>query len=62
MILWLSSHDPIVVSESIVPRRVRTAPCIEIFSDKGGQRASFIKYNGNGGVTVWMKKFPLEGE
>ncbi|MCI51204.1 hypothetical protein A2U01_0072448, partial [Trifolium medium] len=38
--------DPTVVSESMVPRRVRTAPCIESLPSKCGQVAGPVEQCG----------------
>ncbi|MCI36792.1 hypothetical protein A2U01_0058015, partial [Trifolium medium] len=35
----LPPRDPSVVSESMVRRKIRPAPCIESLSDKGSQAA-----------------------
>jgi hypothetical protein len=55
------SAIPTVVSESIVLWRDRSTHCIESFSDRGGQRASFIKYSGNDSASVGWKSFRLRG-
>ncbi|MCI15052.1 hypothetical protein A2U01_0036187 [Trifolium medium] len=55
MIPRLPPRDPAVVCEPMVRRRVRSAPCTEVFLTKMIRRRVSLSVV-NGGASVWMKK------